>query len=101
MVRKCIASALALALVGGCALPGPLPMTRDADRQSACVSVRWSTPAQIIAACGLDPVSGRPNQACYLDGSIIVAPKPAGWGDEAALLSLGHELFHALGARHD
>ena len=30
----------------------------------------------------------------------IVSPKPRDWNDEAAMVSLGHELYHALGARH-
>ncbi len=76
-------------------------LTKDADRQLACVAGQWSPKEQIAGYCGRDNVYGLPNQACLVDGYMIISRKPQGWNDEAAMVSLGHELYHALGARHD
>jgi len=76
-------------------------LTKDADRQLACVAVQWTPKEQIAGYCGRDNVYGLPNQACLVDGYMIISRKPTNWNDEAAMVSLGHELYHALGARHD
>lgn len=81
-------------LLCGCA--GPLPMTRDADRMHVSIVVQWATPEQIATMCKSERSMG-----CLIGDQLIVTRKPTNWGDEAALLSLGHEVYHALGARHD
>ena len=96
-----LASLIAMTVLAGCAATGPMVLTKDADRQLACVAVQWTPKEQIAGYCGRDNVYGLPNQACLVDGYRIVSPKPRDWNDEAAMVSLGHELYHALGARHD
>ena len=95
-----LASLLAVAVLTGCASVGPMALTRDADREMACVAVQWTPRDQIVNYCGRDNIYGLPNQACLMDGYRIVSPKPRDWNDETAMISLGHELYHALGARH-
>ncbi len=94
------AALLAITVLAGCATGGPMKLTHDADRQLACVAVQWTPREQIVNYCGRDNVYGLPNQACLVDGYRIVSPKPRDWNDETAMISLGHELYHALGARH-
>lgn len=94
------ASLLAVSVLTGCTAAGPIKMSRDADREMACVAVQWTPRDQIVGYCGRDNVYGLPNQACLVDGYRIVSTKPKDWNDEAAMVSLGHELYHALGAMH-
>ncbi len=94
------ASLLGVAVLTGCSSTGQMKLTRDADRQMACVAVQWTPRENIATYCGRDPVYGLANQACLVDGYRIVSAKPRDWNDEAAMVSLGHELYHALGAAH-
>ena len=88
-----------VALVCACG-KGPLETTKQPDKTAACMQFRWSTPEQIKATCGVDAFYGLSNQACLVNGYLYVGPKPAGFNDELALLSIGHEVLHALGAEH-
>jgi hypothetical protein len=95
---------LCLALSGCAVAPtgsSPMQLTRDTDKQMACVAVQWTPREEIANYCGRDPVYGLSNQACLMNGYTIVSRKPKDWNDEAAMISLGHELYHALGAKHD
>jgi hypothetical protein len=94
------AMSLMLLVLCGCAA-GPMTLSRDADREMACVAVQWTPRDRIASICGRDNVYGLPNQACLVDGYLIVSPRPRDWNDETAMISLGHELYHALGAMHD
>ena len=96
-----LGSLLAVAALSACSTVGPMTMTHDADREMACVAVQWTPRDKIVSICGRDNVYGLPNQACLVDGYRIVSQKPRDWNDETAMVSLGHELFHALGAMHN
>ena len=96
-----VASLLAVAVLTGCSTLAPMALTREADRETACVAVQWTPRDQILNYCERDSAYGRANQACLVDGYRIVSAKPGDWYDEAALASLGRELYHALGARHE
>ncbi len=98
-LRLLILSVFVVLLVS-CERAGPLVDTKAADRTAACMSFVWSTPEQIREKCGTGQF-GDSNQACLLNGYVYVGPKPAGFNDERALLSIGHETYHALGARHE
>ena len=102
-LRRAVAlgAVVAAAALTGCTSMGPMAMTRNADREMACVAVQWTQRDQIASICGRDNVYGLPNQACLVDGYRIVSQKPRDWNDETAMISLGHELFHALGAMHN
>ena len=88
-----------VALVCACG-KGPLETTKQPDKTAACMQFWWSTPEQIKATCGVDAFYGLSNQACLVNGYLYVGPKPRDFNDEAALLSIGHEAWHALGAEH-
>ena len=90
---------LLLLLLTGCERMGPIVDTKAADRTAACMSFFWSTPEVIASKCGTG-LFGEPNQACLIDGVVYVGPKPAGFNDERVLLSMGHEMLHALGGEH-
>lgn len=79
-----------LLLLCGCATPyTPPSLTR------ACVNVRWSSPDEIKAACGVG------NAGCWkLVEATIYTEKPDSFDDPKVHI-LGHELMHALGARHE
>jgi hypothetical protein len=96
-----LGSLLAAVLLSACTTVGPMAMSRDADREMACVAVQWTPHDKIASICGRDNVYGLPNQACLVDGYRIVSSKPKDWNDETAMISLGHELYHALGAMHN
>ncbi len=96
-----IASAAALVLpLCGCGTIGPLVDTSQPTRQWATVQVVWSTPAKIRQKCGAQRSSGLSNQACLINGYQIVARPCAGFNDETCMITLGHELYHALGGGH-
>ena len=85
---------LLVVVLAGCA--GPMPLTHDADRTQAIVTVQWANYDEIRRLCG-----DTKSLACTLNMQLIVTRKPRDWGDESALYALGHELFHLLGARHE
>ena len=87
-----------LLLLAGCVAPNA--MTHDADRTNVVVRVKWSTPEQISALCGGSTPMWSV-QACWLDTGFIVMQKPRDFDDHERLETLGHEIFHGLGARHD
>jgi len=73
------------------------PPTRD----TVTIRVQWVA-SEDEAARGLCQGGG----GCYFKNSgdgpdLIIAPKPKNFDDRRALLILGHEVFHALGATHD
>ena len=96
-----LASLLAATVLSACTTVGPMTLSHDADKEMACVAVQWTPRDKIASICGRDNVYGLPNQACLVDGYRIVSPKPHDWNDETAMVSLGHELYHALGAMHN
>ena len=79
----------------GCAIE-PISTTQTV----AYVSVEWSTPGRIATECGPTPHAGLTVIACYKDGRIIMR-KIEGWNDHEGLETLGHEVLHALGGKHD
>lgn len=81
-------------LLGGCS---SIPMTKAPDKDVIWVKVEWSSPEKIAAECGFsrDGVI-----ACFKDGYRIIMRMINGWNDESGICTLGHEVFHALGAEH-
>jgi hypothetical protein len=88
--------ALIVILIAGCA--GPNAMTREPDKVVASMVMEWSDQARITKECGYGS-NGLPVIAC-IKGYRYIGPKPTDWGDERALLAIGHEFYHALGAEH-
>lgn len=72
------------------------PPTREAI---TCVTVKFvKNEEEMIARYGANGVfKGNPETSC----GVIIVPAPQNFNDGRALMILGHEVMHALGAYHD
>lgn len=71
----------------------PLVMTKN----YATIRVYWKTEDEIVKFCG-------GGNACALpvgEETYIYTVKPRSWNDSPRLRRLGHEVSHALGAKHE
>ena len=87
---------LVIMLLAGCGFAQPF-VTPPGD--TACVHVRWTDQAEIQAYC---PPGAT---ACATVGpryqmQQIWTVKPLAFDDYDAVMRLGHEFLHSLGARH-
>ncbi len=66
----------------------------------ACVRVEWSDAARIRSRC-TPGAAACATAGNGIDMQHIWARKPAGFNDYEAVLRLGHEFLHSLGATHE
>lgn len=92
---------LLAALLSGCAtLPdddAPFHVPPTAKR--VLLSVEWSTPEEIRQRCGPTALACATHGGPNIPAATIWMERPRGWTDWR-VCSAGHELMHALGARH-
>lgn len=81
------------------ALPVPYKWFSPPTKTKVCVQVQWVTPQKAADICKGGSACWFPSATGHHD--LIVATQPKDFNDEWALMILGHELFHALGAKHD
>lgn len=91
--------AVLLLALAGCG--GVVPLTREADKTTVCVDVRWTPQVRIADVCKAAGALIDTAGACLFQGRTIITRKPNNFADDGALIALGHELYHAMGAMHD
>jgi hypothetical protein len=92
------AAVLALALTGCANLPSD-PFLVPPTSQRVMLNVEWSTPEEIAKRCGPNALACATHGGANIPASTIWMQKPRGWADPL-VCTAGHELMHALGARH-
>jgi hypothetical protein len=92
------ASVALCAAIAACA---PVPYLADPALTQVSISVRWSTVEQIQKRCGFDKLACATYGTEALPFSTIWAERPLSFDDAGRVCTLGHELLHSLGARHE
>lgn len=92
---------LLAAILAGCALPGgnQPDVTQRATREAVLIIPNWQPSVGEFCGSGLFGCTRR-----YIAGNqwtaLITVPEPEDFNDINGLAMLGHECWHALGARH-
>ena len=81
------------------ALPIPYRWFSPPTKERVCVQVMWVTQERAAELC-------KGGGACWFPSAtgnhdLIVAQRPKDFNDTWYLMTLGHELYHAMGAQHD
>lgn len=74
------------------------------DRNIVAIKVRFEpiTRVRVLCSGAVGCLKGTQNERGeWIDPPLIIAPVPESFNDKYALLILGHETLHALGAYHD
>lgn len=94
---------LLLALVlAGCALPGgnQPDVTQRATREAVLVIPNWQPKELVSLYCERGQTACSRRYMASEWTALITVPEPEDFNDINGLALLGHECWHALGARH-
>lgn len=74
------------------------------NRNLVTLKVQWGTEEQVRLWC--DGAVGcmkavQDEMGNYVGVPLVIVPKPANYNDKFAMIILGHEVLHVLGAYHD
>jgi len=82
----------------------PYTVYVEPNKTTATLRVEFKTVEQVRSLCSgaVGCIKGTMDEkGNFIGVPLIIAPKPTSFNDQFALIILGHEVLHVLGAYHD